>query len=211
MKARHVALLIPLLLATALTAGEAGTDAGARVAIAKWFAEKPVIDGEGNVEWVPAPSWLAEKQAEGPGDPATWFEVDMKGPFNEKALCQHCGAIAQLMTPIPPNTEFVVRFKAKSIRGARILKVMRRWGGFPRPYWNSYPLTEEWQEFVAPGQSLKAETEFLNFSVVATEKPPLQPCAEGVFCIADVVVEVQSSDSKDKDAETGKTTRQKGE
>jgi len=162
------------------------------VPIARWFTEKPIVKADGSLAFVPAPAWLREERAASStvGSPERWWRVDMRGPFDERALCQHCGAIAELARPIPAGQAFRVTLRARSVSGARILKVLRRWGGFTRPYWGGTRLAEDWQTVSIVGCAPRNETRFVNFSVRDAERPQLGPCAPGVFCLADVVVEM---------------------
>jgi hypothetical protein len=81
-----------------------------------------------------------------------------------------------------------VDFKARAVSGARMLKVLRRWGGLKRPYWGGIELTDAWRSYSRELVAERSPTQFINFSVVATKRPPLQPLASGEFLLADVSV-----------------------
>lgn len=180
-------LLLVIGLLVGLGCAGPAQDGGA-LRIARWFAERPLLDPEGKLQWRPAPAWLTEKTGTTPGQPRRYLEVAIAGPIPDKALCQHGGAILQLSRPIPPGQPFRVSFLARSKSGAKILKVMRRWGGLKRPYWGGHELGGEWQRFTLELCCDRFETEFINFSVVATPRPLLGPFAPGTFCLAEVTV-----------------------
>jgi hypothetical protein len=194
---RTAPVAIAVVLA-ALCVGCAAPRTGSRgPEISGWEAVRPVRGEDGKLSFVAAPEWLYEETGD-PGDagsPSQWLRADLKGPFHKGAWCQHCGVVAKLDRPVPRGWPFRVRFRARSVSGARLLKVLRRWGGLRQKWaggnnWESIPLTGDWRTYEVVRFSDRYPTEEITFSVVASERPPLQPAAAGSFCLADVAVEV---------------------
>lgn len=160
--------------------------------IERWMAERPVVGAGGETQYVAAPQWLqweTRGQGNDEGIPAKWLRVEIDLPPDAPEVwCQHAGAIAVLSREIPAGRRFRVDFKARAVSGARMLKVLRRWGGLKRPYWGGIELTDAWRSYSRELVAERSPTQFINFSVVATKRPPLQPLASGEFLLADVSV-----------------------
>jgi hypothetical protein len=177
-----------LLVALCLTG--AAVRAGEPAAIRKMQVEVATADKQGKTTYVPAPDALRPMKAEEGEDdegPKKWHRVSLPDPAPLKPWCQHAGLILTLEKPIPAGKPFRVRGLARSVSGARGLSVLRRWGG-SKP-WTHVPLTKAWQPFTVRRVAADHETRFITISMVAKPKRRLQPCAKGVFDIADLVVE----------------------
>ncbi len=154
------------------------------VPVAQLQVEIAVPDEAGKQSYRVAPEAIQQMEEDG----QTWLRISLPDPAPLKPWCQHAGLIATLKQPIPAAAQFVVSGRARSVSGAKGLSILRRWGG-SEP-WQHVELTNEWMPFSVERTAKEFETEWITLSLVAMPKRRLQPCAEGVFDIADLRIEI---------------------
>lgn len=149
-------------------------------------------DKDGKTVYVVQPEavrTMTAEEGEGEKGPKKWLRVSLPDPAPLKPWCQHAGLILTLERPVPAGKEFRVSGRARSVSGARGLSILRRWGG-SEP-WTHVALSEDWAPFSVARVAAGFETGFITISLVADPKRRLQPCAEGVFDLADLAVEYE--------------------
>ncbi len=145
------------------------------------------------IGWEEAPEFLHRRNA----DPAVdgfsgeVLTVNLTGPFVKGAWSQHAGALFSLGLTIPKGQEFLISFKARSLKGSKNLTVLRSWGG-AKP-WKTITITDKWESYQVVITS-EHSTDTVCFSLVA--KPGrLQPYCEGTFELNNVKCELFFSEN----------------
>jgi len=147
MRRKLVVVLFGLHAAAAFAGAEAGGEFVANGemngGIENWSGKRVVIDSDGGRSIVDAPEFVAFEPGDGVGGEKGCLRIQFSD-VNEKCTPWKSGAYLALDDNIPPHTEVIIRFQAKSVDGSRRLSVHRPAGGF---YTEPVFITEQWNAY----------------------------------------------------------------